>query len=320
MKFVDEKLKKIFERNNINGFIEAYAYLKNTGCFNRLECISNATYYFPENNINDYGLIIFKESKTTNHDIHLSKLEGVEHLSEYIKYTQNIGNAGLKTWEIHEDLYTEKVVINQIELNDYLYITKDYKGIQIKRDESRFDRETDNRVEQFRGVIDGPNIGVIGLATPIRRQMRIPVDYTDNQRITISDLLADRERNTIGEDNDLDDTDLGGIEEERDVLGERDERMDHPDFNEFGQGHDGVSLRPYEDNLVDTEERPTDNSSRYFEYTDPDDLPIWGTTSDVEYTGMMHSVADALGTNLEEVHNMTHNEFREILHRLMNRR
>ena len=54
MSLIDEKLKEIFKNNNIDNFIDAFSFLKMTGCYNDISVLANATHYFPENNINDY--------------------------------------------------------------------------------------------------------------------------------------------------------------------------------------------------------------------------------------------------------------------------
>lgn len=141
MKLVDEKLKKIFEKEGIDNFIEAYGYLKNSGCYSRLECMSNSLYYYPEVNINDYDLIILYDNDTEKKEIVLYKLIDAEHMKGYIEFSFSNENYS----EIHEELYTKIITIDELHINDVQFITKGYENLMLRRNRNVIDSENESR-------------------------------------------------------------------------------------------------------------------------------------------------------------------------------
>jgi hypothetical protein len=126
MKLVDKGLKEIFKRKEITTFIKAYGYLINTGCYNKVEAISNALYYFPDNNINDYDLIMYRNIDGSKKDVTFYKLIDGEHLKSYIDSI--IKDADGDIYDELVKIYTEDTIIDGITNREFNFICKDYNG------------------------------------------------------------------------------------------------------------------------------------------------------------------------------------------------
>lgn len=342
MKFVDEKLEKIFKRSNVEGFIEAYAYLKNTGCFTRLECMSNALHYFPENNVNDFGLIIIREfDDTPNYDVHLHKLIGVDHMKDYIEYlNENIkqsSNMGM-TWEINEDLFTETIVINQVNFEDFGFITKDYKGYVIRRNQSEIDRQTESRVERHNGgngVADlageyqrGGNVIDLRTVEENRRIRRMfsdggelaPNDGPEPSRAQSEEESVRNFRNLVGEVTSFN-RDLSNVMAEREEDFGYDEEEGESDWDmdvmESEQDMDEVRMSGFQresmsdDELIDALDGDEDEEVVESDFMD---------TEERHYHQLMQLVADELGISIRDVSNMTFEEYHRVLDGLISYR
>ncbi len=146
MKLVDEGLKKVFEKSNITDFPKAYGYMISGG-YTRAEAMSNALYYYKLESVNDYDLIIVRR----NHDMNTKascgssdgigvveyydtlefyKLINIPHLAEYIGFCLSHQNKDVSM--IHEEAYTKVIQIDNINVVDFDFITKDYKGVVSK--------------------------------------------------------------------------------------------------------------------------------------------------------------------------------------------
>ena len=125
MKLVDEKLKEIFVSCEVTDIIKAYSYLVNSGCYSRIESISNALYYFDKNTIKEYDMVIIREYRNSeSRSLEFYKLIDEPHIYDYLEYC--IKNSKL---DIHKDAYNQLITIEELNKVDSDYLLTEFDGI-----------------------------------------------------------------------------------------------------------------------------------------------------------------------------------------------
>lgn len=132
MRLVDEGLKEIFERNNINDFIQAFGYLVNTGCYLRVEVMSNCLNYFSIDDVNNYHLVVEEWTSGSHIDVTFYKKNYDESIEDYIKFCYDKSIDPMYNVDIHLDAYTEVCKITFKNPHDYEYVMQNYNGFRKK--------------------------------------------------------------------------------------------------------------------------------------------------------------------------------------------